>query len=232
MRTQRPGAFALVAAMFLLALSPMIVCAEGPYIGLDLMVGTPSARADVFRSVFPGASLRYIASPHLEFSLDYAFMDIEYYYPESGSGPWVGPIQWSSMPDRFSSLKLDWIFYHTKHFISPQIWYVAPLEALGLPLAIRLGAGPAISLIVPNEAAKYYPGLSDAFEQFKESFKAYLGLSLRVGIEYRPWRFGRVGLEYLFIVDSLPDFAGDMAREGLGYFEKAGNLVVFTGLRL
>jgi hypothetical protein len=204
----------------------------GPYIGVDLLVGTPSARGDVFKAVFPGASLRFLASRHLEFSLDYAFMEIEYYYPESGAGPWHGPLQWSSMPDRFSGMRPDWIFYHTKHFIAPQAWYVAPLDDLGLPLAIRIGAGPAISLIVPNEAAKFYPGLSDAFEQFKESFKAYLGLSLRLGLEYRPWSHARIGLEYLFVVDSLIGMAGDMAKYGLDYLDRAGNFLVFAGARL
>jgi hypothetical protein len=204
----------------------------GPYVGVDAIVGTPSARGDIFRKAFVGASLRYIASPKLEFSLDYAFMDLEYYYPETSSGPWKGPVRWSSVPDRFAGLRDGWIFYHTKHFISPQIWYVAPLERYGMPLALRLGLGPAISFIVPNEAAQYYPGLSDAFEEFKSSFKAYLGLSLRFGLEYRQWRFARIGLEYLFIVDSFPDLAGDLGRYGLDYFDKAGNLLLFAGLRL
>jgi hypothetical protein len=204
----------------------------GPYIGVDALVGTPSAVGDVFHAAFPGVSLRYVASPNLEFSLDYAFMDIGYYYPETGDGPWRGPLRWSSMPEGFGPTGLGWIFYHTVHFIAPQAWYVAPLERYGAPIAIRVGAGPAISLIVPNEAARFYPGLAEAFEEFRSSFKAYLGLSLRLGLEYRPWRFARIGIEYLFLVDSLAGLAGDIGSYGMDYFKRAGNVVVFTGIRL
>lgn len=238
MRSRRLGAIA--AAMLFILLASGVAWGEGslwpsgggPYLGVDLFVGTPSARGDVFRSVFPGASLRFIASRHFELSLDYAFMDIEYYYPETPSGPWAGPTQWSSMPPRFAGMRADWIFFHTKHFIAPLAWYVAPLDELGLPLALRLGAGPAVSLIVPNESAVYYPGLSAAFEQFRQSFKAYLGLTLRVGLEYRPWNLVRFGVEYLFVVNALADFAGELARDPVGYFDKAGNFLVFAGLRL
>jgi hypothetical protein len=204
----------------------------GPHIGVEAIVGTPSAQGDIFRKAFVGASLRYIASPTFEISLDYAFMDLEYYYPQSPSGPWIGPVQWSSVPDRFAGLKDSWIFYHTKHFISPVVWYIAPLEEYGLPLALRLGAGPAISFIVPSAAAQYYPGLSDAFTEFRSSFKAYLGLSLRLGLEYRPWRYAHLGLEYLFIVDSISSLAGDISRDGFGYFDRAGNLMLVAGVRI
>jgi hypothetical protein len=204
----------------------------GPYAGVDVIAGTPSALGDVFRSAFVGASLRFIASRNLEFSLDYAFMDIEYYYPETGSGPWRGPVPWSSVPPPLSGMKDGWIFYHTKHFIAPQVWYIAPLEDLGLPLAVRVGAGPAISFLVPSEAALYYPGLSDAFEQFRVGFQTFLGMSLRLGLEYRLWNFARLGIEYLFIVDSFTDMAGDISRYGLDYFNRAGNFLVFAGARL
>jgi len=232
---------ALAAILAILALSPgaqaqaprsLWAGGGGPYIGVDAFVGTPSARADIFRHVFVGTSLRYVASPTFEISLDYAFMDLEYYYPESGSGPWTGPVPWSSVPARFSDLRGSWIFYQTRHFLAPQVWYIAPLEDYGLPLAIRLGAGPALSIIVPSEAARYYPGLSDAFEQFRSSFKAYLGLSLRLGLEYRPWRLWRLGAEYLFVVDSLSSMAADISQNGLDYFSKAGNLILYGGLRL
>ncbi|MDP3179979.1 MAG: hypothetical protein Q8M76_18855 [Spirochaetaceae bacterium] len=230
----------LVAVLALLAAGPACSFGQGsgwrggggPYLGLDVYVGTPSAASDAFRAAFPGASLRYIATKRLEFSLDYAFMDVEYYYPESGDGPWKGPVQWSSMPSAFEDMRGDWIFYHTKHFLAPQAWYVAPLDEYGAPLSIRLGAGPAISLIVPNEAAKFYPGLSDAFAQFKESFQAYLGLSLRLGVEYKPWRFARLGVEYLFLVDSLADFAGDIGANGMDFFKRSGNFIVYAGVRL
>jgi hypothetical protein len=204
----------------------------GPFVGLDVMLGTPSAMRDVFRTGFPGVSLRYIASRNIEFSLDYAFMDIEYYYPETASGPWKGPIQWSSMPDRFQALRSDWIFYHTKHFLAPTAWYVAPLDVFDLPLAVRVGAGPAISIIVPNEAARYYPGLASAFEEFSQSYKAYLGLSLRLGLEYRPLRFARLGVEYLFVVDRPSDMVTGLGVDALGWFERAGNFIFFAGLRL
>jgi hypothetical protein len=230
----------LAAALFLLSLGAasgegsVIPWAGGggPHFGLDLFVGTPSARADVFRSVFPGASLRYIATRNLEFSLDYAFMETEYYYPVSGSGPWVGPVEWSSMPANFSGMKDNWIFFQTKHFLAPQIWYVAPLDELELPAAIRVGIGPAISFLVPNEAARYYPGLSDAFSQFTKTFDAFLGLSLHLGLEYRPMDFVHVGVEYLFLVDKVTEVASGIGSYGVKYFERAGNLMVFAGVRL
>jgi hypothetical protein len=200
--------------------------------GVDAFVGTPSAASDAFRSAFFGASLRYRLSRHFELSLDYAFMETEYYYPEGASGPWAGPVPWSSMPDRYSGMRDSWIFYHTKHFLAPQLWYIEPLDRFDLPLAVRVGAGPAISFLVPSEAAEYYPGLSDAYELFKESFQAYLGLSLRLGLEYRPWRFFRVGAEYLFVVDSFSEMAGDIGRYGWEYFDRAGNFLVFVGARL
>ncbi len=226
------NAIRVASAAILFSCALASAAAQGGRLGVDLFAGTPSARADVFRSAFPGLSLRYIASPNFELSLDYAFMETEYYYPESGSGPWTGPVQWSSMPDGFSGMRSSWIFYHTKHFISPVAWYIAPLESYGAPFAVRVGAGPALSLIVPNESTKYYPGLSDAFDQFKQSFKAYLGLSFRLGLEYRPARFARIGLEYLFVVDSLMDAATAAARLGFDYFDRAGNLLVFAGFRL
>jgi hypothetical protein len=204
----------------------------GQRIGLDLFVGAPAVASGGFIGVFPGASLRYLASPRFELSLDYAFIGFEYYYPESGQGPWRGPVPWSAVPGRFSGLRSDWIFYHTKHFVAPQAWVVAPFEALGQSFALRLGAGPALSFVVPSEAAKYYPGLSEAFSEFSTSFEAYLGLSFRVGLEYRPWGFARFGLEYLFIADSLATFGADLSREGIEYVKRSGNLVLFVGGRL
>lgn len=204
----------------------------GSHIGIDLFLGTPSALGDVFRTGFPGLSLRYIASPRLEFSLDYAFMAIEYYYPESGSGPWRGPVPWSSIPPAFSSLQSDWIFFQTRHFISPQVWYVAPLDVLGLPAALRLGLGPAISLIIPNESARYYPGLSSAFQQFSKTFDAFLGMSLHLGAEYRLFEVLRLGLDYLFVIDSITSIGGDIGSYGWDYFKRSGNLLVFAGVRL
>ena len=204
----------------------------GPYAGVDVFVGTPSALGDVFRSAFVGASLRFIASRNIEYSLDYAFMDFEYYYPASGSGPWIGPVPWSSMPASLNGYKDSWIFYQTKHFLAPQIWYVAPLDDFGWPLAIRVGAGPAISFLVPSQAARYYPGLSDAFTQFKETFRTFLGLSLRLGLEYRPGSFARFGFEYLFVVDSLPEMGADIARFGFDYLNRSGNFLIFAGARL
>lgn len=205
---------------------------KGPFIGVDTFVGTPSASSDVFRSAFYGLSLRYIASRNFEISLDYAFMDVGYYYPEGASGPWTGPLPWSSLPSQFDGMKSSWIFYHTKHFLSPQLWYVAPLDRYELPLSLRVGVGPAISFLVPNEAAEYYPGLSDAFDLFNQSFKAYLGLSVRLGVEYRPWNLVRAGVEYLFIVDSLTEMARDIGQYRLEYFDKAGNFLVYVGVRI
>jgi hypothetical protein len=204
----------------------------GPYLGVDAFVGTPSAIKDVFRQAFPGLSLRYIASPNFELSLDYAFMETEYYYPSTPSGPWVGPVEWSSMPAAFSGMKSDWIFFQTRHYIAPQAWYLAPLESYGLPLAIRLGAGPALSFVIPSESAKYYPGLSDAYDLFTKSFKAYLGLSLRAGLEYRPWPFARFGLDYLFVVDDLAGMAGELSKDPAGYFNRSGNFIIYAGARL
>jgi hypothetical protein len=225
--------FAMAAAAGAAAQSSSWPGGKAPFIGVDVMVGTPSARGDVFRNAFPGLSLRYLASRNFEVSLDYAFMDVGYYYPESGSGPWAGPVPWSSIPSRFEDMKDSWIFFHTKHFLAPQLWYVAPLdELLELPLALRLGVGPAISFLVPNEAAQYYPGLSDAFTLFNESFKAYLGFSVRLGLEYKPWNLIRVGAEYLFVVDSLTSVAGDVGKLGIRYFQRAGNFVVYTGVRI
>jgi hypothetical protein len=205
---------------------------NGPHVGVDAFVGSPSARGDIFREVFFGASLRFIATAHIEISLDYAFMGTDYYYPQPGSGSWAGPVPWSSLPASFGAARDSWIFYQTRHFLAPQLWYVAPLERFGLPLAVRLGAGPAVSFVLPSEAAQYYPGLSDAYQQFSSSFKAYLGLSLRAGLEYRPWRVWRLGAEYLFIVDSLSDTAAELARDGIEYFNRAGSLLFFAGLRL
>lgn len=61
-----------------------------PRFGLDFFVGTPSAMDDVFKGVFPGLSLRFMLNGRVGFSLDYAFIGFEYYYPESPSGPWGG----------------------------------------------------------------------------------------------------------------------------------------------
>jgi len=205
----------------------------GPRFGIDAFVGTPSAFGDAFRSVFFGASLRYIVSPNLELSLDYAFMDVGYYYPEDAQGDsWAGPVPWSSMPERYEGMRSSWIFYHTRHFLAPQLWYLAPLDRFELPLALRVGAGPAFSFLVANDAADYYPGLAEAYALFKKDFEAYLGLSLRLGLEYRPGRFWRLGLEYLFIVDSFSGLADDLGRYGFGYVERSGNLLAFVGARL
>jgi hypothetical protein len=234
-RISRAGAIliALATAAFAAAEGSPWPGGRGPFIGVDLMVGTPSAGADVFRNAFPGISLRYLVSRNFEVSLDYAFMDVGYYYPESGAGPWEGPVPWSSIPSRFEGMKDSWIFYHTKHFLAPQLWYVAPLdELLEFPLSLRVGLGPAISFLVPNESAKYYPGLSDAFALFNESFDAYLGLSVRLGLEYKPRGLLRIGAEYLFVVDSLTGLAAEAGRLGLEYFRRAGNLVIYTGLRI
>ncbi len=203
-----------------------------PHLALDFVAGTPSARADVFKSAFFGASLRYMLNRQVGLGLDYAFMDVGYYYPESSAGPWAGPLPWSSVPDRYGGMKDSWIFYHTKHFISPQAWYVASLGELELPLALTVSGGPAISFLVPNEAAEFYPGLSDAFSVFKESFEAYLGFALKLGLEFRPFDYMRVGAEYLFIVDSFTGMASEIGRLGVDYFRRAGNLAIFTGVRL
>jgi len=202
------------------------------YVGVDLFGGTPSASADVFRSGFFGASLRYMVTPEIGVGFDYAFMDIEYYYPESAAGPWTGPVPWSSVPERFGDLRDSWIFYHTKHFLAPQAWFIASLEDLGAPLAIRVGGGPAISFLIPNEAAEYYPGLADAFSVFSQSFETYLGFALRLGIEYKPFEYVRLGAEYLFVVDSAAAMASDIGSLGWKYVDRAGNFVLFAGVRI
>lgn len=202
--------------------------------GLDLSVGTPSAMADVFKGVFPGLSLRYMLTRRIGFSLDYAFMGFEYYYPESPTGPWVGPVAWSSMPSRFADLRSDWIFYQTRHFIAPQIWYVTSLDPSGQAVHLRLGVGPAFSFLVPSQAALYYPGLSDAFQQFSTDFEVHPGWAFRLGFEYRPRfaRFLRMGAEYLFLIDSLTTFASDLGSGTLEYIDRSGNFLLFAGVRL
>jgi opacity protein-like surface antigen len=206
--------------------------AHRPHFGLDVFVGTPSAADDIFQAVFPGISLRFLYSRNIEFSLDYAFIALEYYYPKSPSGPWVGPVDWSSVPSRFNGLRDSWIFYHTRHYISPLAWYVERLNEGHSPFALRVGAGPVLSLVIPSGSADYYPGLSDAFEKFELDFDVHPGWSVAVGLEYAPWRLLRVGVEYLFIVDSLPDFVENMGHSGLNYVDKAGNLKLFVGLRI
>lgn len=203
-------------------------------IGADIFIGTPSAADDVFRGVFPGLSLRFMLNRKVGFSLDYAFLGFEYYYPETPSGPWAGPVEWSSMPSRFSHLRSDWIFYQTRHFIAPQIWYLSSLDAEGQALFLRLGAGPAFSFLLPAQAAKYYPGLSDAFTQFNEDFEVYPGWSFRMGLEYKPSfaPFLRLGAEYLFLIDSLVTFAADLSSGAWDYLDRAGNFLIFVGVRL
>ncbi|HCM25117.1 MAG: hypothetical protein A2Z99_18580 [Treponema sp. GWB1_62_6] len=224
----------LLIFVFSAAVSTAAAFAQGRDVrfGVDFFVGTPSASSDIFRAVFPGVSLRYRHSGRIEFSLDYAFMDFEYYYPESPSGPWMGPVDWSSMPSRFDKLRGDWIFYQTKHFIAPQVWYIASLERYGQPLAIRLGAGPAFSLVIPSESAKFYPGLADAYEQFKKDFDIHPGWSFRLGLEYKPWRAVRLGAEYLFVIDSVTSFASDIGVWGTEYLDRSGNVLIFAGVRI
>jgi hypothetical protein len=203
-----------------------------PVFGFDVAVGTPSALGDVFRTAFFGVSARYFFTPEIAVSLDYAFMEKEFYYPASASGPWVGPVPWSTLPSRFEDMRDSWIFYHTKHLLAPQLWYIAPFELLELPLAVRVGGGPAISFIVPSEAAEYYPGLSDQFEVFRQDFKAFLGFSVRLGLEVELFEHLRVGADYLFIVDSAAEMAGDVGSFGIDYFDRAGNVVIFAGFRI
>ncbi|MFH2113925.1 MAG: hypothetical protein ABIJ86_05385, partial [Spirochaetota bacterium] len=202
--------------------------------GLDTFIGTPSAMDDVFKGVFPGLSLRFMLNGKIGFSLDYAFIGFEYYYPESPSGPWIGPVAWSSMPARFADLQADWIFYQTRHFIAPQVWYVTSLDSSGQEVSVRLGAGPAFSFLIPAESALYYPGLSDAFEQFNNDFEIHPGWSFRLGFEYRPRfaRFLRLGAEYLFLIDSLTAFASEVSSDVLDYVDRSGNFLLFLGVRL
>ncbi|MFH2114017.1 MAG: hypothetical protein ABIJ86_05880 [Spirochaetota bacterium] len=202
--------------------------------GLDTFVGTPSAADDVFKGVFPGLSLRYMMNDRFGFSLDYAFIGFEYYYPESPSGPWAGPVAWSSMPSRFSDLQDDWIFYQTRHFIAPQMWYLTSLDPVRQAFTLRLGAGPAISFLIPAEAALYYPGLSDAFEQFNKDFEIHPGWSFRLGLEFQPQFAGflRFGAEYLFLIDSITTFASEVSSSALDYIDRSGNFLLFAGVRL
>jgi len=202
-------------------------------LGLDLSLGTPSGLKDVFRSAFPGVSLRYLATRNFEFSLDYAYLEMSYYYPTSPSGPWAGPVPWSSVPASFSGMRTDWLFYQTRHFLAPQAWYVGSLEeALGLPLDLRVGLGPALTLVVPSEALKYYPSLADAVANFSSTFKAYLGLSFHAGLGWHPTDWFRLGAEYLFVVDSPFDVMTELWRDPLGWVERSGNLVLTAGVRL
>ena len=90
------------------------------------------------------------------------------------------------MPSHFADLRADWIFYQTRHFIAPQVWYLTTLDPDRQAFTLRLGAGPAFSFLLPAEAARYYPGLSDAFEQFSKDFEIHPGWSFRLGLEYRP----------------------------------------------
>lgn len=231
---RRSKKVALAAALAALALNAAAARDERPFLGLDLFVGTPSSADDFFRAAFPGLSLRFRPFRRVEFSVDYAFLGFEYYYPESPSGPWKGPVEWSSMPSRLDGLRSEWIFYQTRHFIAPQVWYLASLERYGQPLAVRVGLGPAFSLVLPGQSAHYYPGLSDAFEQFEKDFDIHPGWSFRLGLEYRPRRLDalRFGAEYLFLIDSASAFASGMEDGALEYADKAGNLLVFAGLRL
>ena len=224
-----------VLLLFSLSLAVGVSAQEGEgRFGADIFVGTPSAMDDVFKGVFPGLSLRFMLNGRVGFSLDYAFIGFEYYYPESSSGPWAGPVAWSSMPSRFSDLRADWIFYQTRHFIAPQVWYLTTLDPDRQAFTLRLGAGPAFSFLLPAEAARYYPGLSDAFEQFSKDFEIHPGWSFRLGLEYQPEfaRFLRFGAEYLFLIDSLTTFASELSSGALDYIDRSGNFLLFAGVRL
>jgi len=227
-------AWILLIIVFLSPASPVSGEDGESRFGLDTFLGTPSAMDDVFKGVFPGLSLRYMLTGRIGFSLDYAFIGFEYYYPESPSGPWVGPVAWSSMPSRFDDLRGDWIFYQTRHFVAPQVWYLTSLDPSGQTASLRLGAGPAFSFLIPAQAALYYPGLSDAFEQFSTEFDVHPGWSFRLGFEYRPEfaRFLRVGAEYLFLIDSVITFASDISGGALEYIDRSGNFLLFAGVRL
>lgn len=159
-------------------------------------------------------------------------MDIEYYYPESPAGPWHGPVPWSSMPARFEDFRDGWIFYQTRHYLAPHAWYLAPLGRYDSPFAIRLGAGPALSFVIASESARFYPGLSEAFEQFASGFEAWLGLSLHAGAEYQGWRHVRLGAEYLFVVDTIDQAVRNLGRDPWGWIAAAGNVLLYAGVRL
>jgi hypothetical protein len=232
-----PGAICsqVVADEAIAGLGVPLSSQESEYrLGLDTFVGTPSAMDDVFKGVFPGFSLRYMVNQRVGISLDYAFIGFEYYYPESPSGPWAGPVAWSSMPSRFSDLRGDWIFYQTRHFIAPQVWYLTSLDPVRQAFTLRLGAGPAFSFLIPAEAALYYPGLSEAFEQFSKDFDIHPGWSFRLGLEYQPQFAGflRFGAEYLFLIDSLTTFASELSTDVLDYIDRSGNFLLFAGVRL
>ena len=141
---------------------------------------------------------------------------------------------WSSMPSHFADLRADWIFYQTRHFIAPQVWYLTTLDPDRQAFTLRLGAGPAFSFLLPAEAARYYPGLSDAFEQFSKDFEIHPGWSFRLGLEYRPEfaRFLRFGAEYLFLIDSVTTFASELSNGALDYIDRSGNFLLFAGVRL
>ncbi len=200
--------------------------------GMDAFMGAPSLFNGVFDAPFPGISLRFRATPTLEFSLDYAFMNIEYYYPEEASGAWFGPVPWSSMPELFAAYRDSWLFYQTKHFLAPFVWYRSILSETPVHLTLRLGLGPAFSLIIPNEASQYYPGFLDEFTAFSQSFSINLGAASRIGLETALWDNFVFGADLLFIVDSFVNVASDIAHYGYGYIERAGNLLLFIGVRI
>ncbi|MCX7023255.1 MAG: hypothetical protein NT080_01375 [Spirochaetes bacterium] len=223
------------AAAFALALVLSLPAAaqEGlPHIlGIDLVVGTPSSVQDVFRSVTVGASVRWLMSYNVELSLDYFFLGTEYYYPDPDSGDWVGPVPWTSVPQNWGVDASDWIFYHTRHYLAPKAWLLIPSEPYG-GFAARFGTGPALSFVVPSEAATYYPELADAFAEFETTFEAYLGWTLDAGLEWRPMKLLAVGFEYLFVADDLRTILASFARDWLGYLDRSGNLVIYLGVRI
>jgi len=233
------GMFAIAAMLFFLARtgataqeSSPIPWPDGqPHIALDLFVGAPLNPADTFTNPFPGASLRFFASSNIEFGIDYIFLGTDYYYPESPSGSWQGPVEWSSMPAGFRS-QSDWIFYQTRHFISPMVWYVVPPSPDALPFAVRLGLGPALSFVVPSGAADYYPGLSQSFSQFSSGFKAFLGASLAMGVEFRLGSVATLGAQCRMVVDSFTTMVDDIGRLGLSWLGEAGIITASAGLRL
>ena len=88
---------------------------------------------------------------------EYLYAGKDFYYFDSASSSWSGPVRWSQVPSGESS-RSEWQFYRRRHVVGGSVGLSYPFGRLGLYST----AGIMLNIVDPSDVADSYPAFKDA----------------------------------------------------------------------
>lgn len=195
--------------------------------GIDLMIATPAKIQGAFTEVSPGLSARWQFMNSGAIGIDYLYTGKDYFYLSDAA--WHGPSPWYEVKIATPlAEESSWIFYQTRHYLSPQGMILIPVAGIDL----LISGGPAINFVVASEASDFYPEENAVFEDAASKLKVFLGYSFKLGAEMQLWDSLAVSLQYIFIANSFQSFFTSFSVDPLTYIKNSGSLVLAIGARI